>query len=219
MKRGSDAREIDPRTLINTTNSRTRDVRELPIQYKIFEQDVISALKGRQVMLTPYIYEDRGNDLWADVVRDYKKEYYATLADQEILNLHGKEIAQIIGSNVNFISFGPGSEVAVREKEVKLMRQIANVKGYFPVDHTQINIDNSIPLVKSYFPNIITKGINTDFIIGEFKFPQDRPAACVQFGTSLPNICEEETRDEKFIPKNTISFLNKIYNEVTVGST
>ena len=94
-----------------------------------FLKEILMGLSKSQKTIHPkYLYDKKGSEIFEMICN--LPEYYPTSAERSILQLHGKEIARLIGRDALIIEPGAGS----CEKTRILLHFLNKPSGYVPIE-------------------------------------------------------------------------------------
>ena len=123
-----------------------------------FQQDVISGLSNQEKSLPfKYFYDDIGSKLFNEICKT--PEYYVTRTETSILRSSAHEIANEIGQPITLIDYGSGSG----EKTQILLRNIAGITNYIPVDISLEQLEETSRKIKKQFPAVSVFPQHNDF--------------------------------------------------------
>jgi dimethylhistidine N-methyltransferase len=143
--------------------------------------------KQQKTIAAKFLYDKRGSEIFESICQ--LKDYYPTRAENEILQVHGKEIAAIIGEQALVIEPGSGSGDKIR----KLFKHLTHPVVYIPIEISKIMLIKMAKELEEEFPLISVFPLCEDFT---------KPV-------NLPiNIHSLRQRGVLFFPGSTIGNLN-----------
>ena len=155
-----------------------------------FADDTRRGLTATPKSLLPhYFYDDLGSILFAAICE--LPEYYLTRAETEILQTHGAEIADRMGSPARLIELGSGGARKTRILIRALMDRTDRLE-FVPVDVDAGVLTASSGELLSEFPALTIRAICGDFREPEVTLshldPIDGPTAVLFLGSSIGNL-------------------------------
>jgi dimethylhistidine N-methyltransferase len=131
-----------------------------------FRRDIVEGL-SRMPKATPpiWFYDRRGSELFEEITD--LPEYYPTRTETALLEQHGPDFAQAVGSGRAVVEFGAGSA----RKTPRLLRAI-NPAAYVPIDISGEFLHASSAELASAFP-----GLPVLPVVGDFNGALDLPAS------------------------------------------
>ena len=88
-------------------------------------------LKIRQGHLTEYVYY--GEDFFEQLLTN-NQQYYPYYSEVELIKNHARTFTNTLGKNKNIVEIGPGSDRAISNKTVQIIKQLHNIKSYTAID-------------------------------------------------------------------------------------
>lgn len=123
-----------------------------------FNMAMITALRDRPRSISPkYFYDDIGSALF-DRICDLP-EYYPTRSEMDIFIRKGREIAEIIGDQVELVEFGAGSMKKVRH----LLSALDSPARYLPVDISGSHLNAACAALQEEFPSLEIVPVVADY--------------------------------------------------------
>lgn len=145
---------------------------------------VLEGLLDRPKRLpSAYLYDATGSALFESICE--LPEYYLTRAETEILQRHGAEMAQRMGSGALLVEPGCGSG----EKACMLLQHLHEPAGFVPIEISTSALESAERLVRGRFPQLPVHPLQTDFT-ASFALPAAAPASRPVFffpGSTLGN--------------------------------
>jgi dimethylhistidine N-methyltransferase len=137
------------------------DVIDLQPEVSSFRDDVLRGLRAESRSIPPkYFYDRRGSELFDEITR--LPEYYLTRTETTILGQRAKEIAALVGPNVDLVEFGSGNSAKVRI----LLDRLAGDTTYMPVDISRDYLLQSIAALSDELPDLRIVAICADYTTG-----------------------------------------------------
>jgi dimethylhistidine N-methyltransferase len=155
-----------------------------------FSRDVHAGLSAAvKTLPAKYFYDTRGSELFEQICR--LPEYYPTRTERMILRDNAREIAQLIGPDVEVVEFGAGAAEKVR----LLLNALPRPAGYLPIDISGPHLTAAVaPLAKTY-PDLDIRVVAGDFTT-ELPLPAPLPRARCRVGffpgSTIGNFTPEE---------------------------
>jgi dimethylhistidine N-methyltransferase len=147
--------------------------------------------KRQKEIQCKYLYDERGSQLF-DAICELE-EYYPTRTEMRIMDQHGAEMAELLGSGILLIEYGSGSST----KTPILLRHLQRPAGYVPIDIAREHLLRSAERLKSEFPQLKILPVCTDYTM-PFELPEiDRPVSrrVVYYpGSTIGNFHPDEAR-------------------------
>ncbi|TDY02765.1 L-histidine N(alpha)-methyltransferase [Thiohalophilus thiocyanatoxydans] len=160
--------------------TRIRFYDEHPLMADFFGE-VLSGLQQRPRCISPkFFYDERGSELFDAICRT--EEYYPTRTEQQLLQTHAAEIAELIGEQCLLIEPGSGNS-----DKVRLLLDQLQPAAYLPMDISRDFLFQAAEQVANDYPWL------------------DVYAACVDFTAPL-NLpwCPDDGRRLIFFPGSSI---------------
>ncbi len=98
---------------------------------KITQDFELLFLKQKNGHLTEYVYY--GEDFFEELITK-NKNYYPFYAEVELIKQYADSIARILGQNKNIVEIGPGSERAINNKTIPILKELQHVKSHTAID-------------------------------------------------------------------------------------
>jgi dimethylhistidine N-methyltransferase len=151
-----------------------------------FLSDVIHGL-GRPQKAIPckYFYDERGAALF-DAICELD-EYYLTRTELAIMAASVREIAAVVGEDIELIEFGPGSG----QKSGLLLEHLRSPRAYIPIEISPESLERSARETAARFPSLLIHSVCADFT---------RPV-------KLPGAALDRSRRVVYFPGSTIGNL------------
>lgn len=175
---------------MNTVVSLRREERPAHRPTEDFSRDVQAGLSAPVKSLpAKYFYDRHGSELFEQICR--LPEYYPTRTEKKILREHAREIAAIVGPDVEVVEFGAGAAEKVR----LLLDALNRPAGYLPIDISGPHLSAAVaPLARAY-PDVTMR-----VVAGDFTSPLSLPAPLPQArarvgffpGSTIGNFTPEE---------------------------
>jgi len=123
-----------------------------------FRADVLTGLAERQKAIPArWFYDLAGSELFEQITQ--LPEYYPTRIETALLEAHGREIAQLVGSGRVVVEFGSGSSV----KTPLLLREV-DAAAYVPIDISGEFLRQSSEELAAKFPDLPIIPVEANFI-------------------------------------------------------
>ncbi len=74
------------------------------------------------------------------------------------------KIAAYVPPGANVIEFGPGTDIAFKNKTLPFLKEIKELKSYIPIDLCQTYLDESKEILNQTLPEVSVNKIKSDFI-------------------------------------------------------
>jgi dimethylhistidine N-methyltransferase len=163
-----------------------------------FLTETISGLsKSPKELLCKFFYDDRGAQLFQKICE--LPEYYVTRTELGILRLHGAEMADALGPNVELIGLGTGAGTKTRI----LLDELRSPAVYIPIDISNEQLQKSTTRFRKMFSELEVLPIAADYL-EPFELPLPRKPSSrsvVYFpGSTIGN----------FKPNASIKFLRRL---------
>lgn len=123
-----------------------------------FSRDVQAGLSARAKTLpAKYFYDRTGSELFEQIC--CLPEYYPTRTEKKILRDHAREIAAIIGPDVEVVEFGAGAAEKVR----LLLEALDRPAGYLPIDISGPHLSEAVAPLRRAYPDLSIRVVAGDF--------------------------------------------------------
>jgi dimethylhistidine N-methyltransferase len=153
-----------------------------PDTEQFLEETLAGLRQDPKVIPCKYLYDERGSRLFDAICELH--EYYPTRTEIMIMEEHGADMAERLGSGCLLIEYGSGSST----KTPILLRYLKQSAGYVPVEIAREHLLQSADRLKSDFPHLKILPVCADYT---------RPL-------NLPEIDREVTRRVVYYPGSTI---------------
>jgi dimethylhistidine N-methyltransferase len=114
-----------------------------------------------------FFYDERGAQLFQKICN--LREYYITRTELQILRLHGAEMADVLGENIELIGLGTGAGT----KTKILLEELRHPAVYIPIDISNEQLKKSTRRFRQMFPKLEILPIATDYL-EPFELPLPR---------------------------------------------
>lgn len=141
---------------------------------KSFLADVKSLfIDGQEEILSPYLYSTPNPEIEGDLANgegcymeliSQNPGYYLYKEEIELMNSAAGKMAAYVPSGANVIEFGPGTDIAFKNKTLPFLKEIKNLKSYVPVDLCETYLDDSESILAHELPEVSVQKIKDDFI-------------------------------------------------------
>jgi L-histidine N-alpha-methyltransferase len=135
-----------------------------------------------------FFYDSKGSALFERITR--QEEYYPTRTEKSIIKAYADSVfRQAKPDSITELGSGDPSKISIVLSHLQQNRQ-ADVR-YQPVDISKSAVEESLDILKSRFPSILSKGIIMDFTNQlELLQPAEKELFCF-FGSTLGNFPRE----------------------------
>ena len=144
------------------TGAPPRHVRADADAHDDFRRDLLAGLSKSPRSIAPkYFYDAQGSALF-DRICDLP-EYYPTRTERRILELHGREMAEVVGPQADLVEFGAGSLEKIRI----LLRSFdarALPRRYFPIDISASHLEEASRRLRAECPWLQVRPIAADYM-------------------------------------------------------
>jgi len=144
-----------------------------------------------------FFYDERGSELFDRICE--LDEYYLTRTEIALLELHGAEIAALIGTQTLLIEFGSGNSRKTRI----LLDRMAEPAAYLPIDLARAQLLRSAAAVASSHPLLEVHPLIADYT-QDFSLPEISRAVARRVGF-FPG-----STVGNFLPEQAVSFLRRL---------
>jgi L-histidine Nalpha-methyltransferase len=135
---------------------------------KNFREEVLAGLsKAPRQLPCKFFYDEQGADLFQGICE--LPEYYITRTEIEILRLHGAEMAQALGPNIELIGLGTGAGTKTRI----LLEELRDPLVYVPIDISREQLEKSSARFRKMFPALQILPVCADYL-EPFELPLPR---------------------------------------------
>ena len=135
---------------------------------KNFRDEVLSGLsKSPRRLPYKFFYDEQGAELFQQICD--LPEYYITRTEIEILRLHGSEMANALGPEIELIGLGTGAGTKTRI----LLEELREPRVYVPIDISKEQLDRSAARFRKMFPNLQILPVAADYL-EPFELPLPR---------------------------------------------
>lgn len=135
---------------------------------KNFRDEVLSGLsKSPRRLPYKFFYDEQGAQLFQQICD--LPEYYITRTEIEILRLHGSEMANALGPEIELIGLGTGAGTKTRI----LLEELREPRVYVPIDISKEQLDRSAARFRKMFPNLQILPVAADYL-EPFELPLPR---------------------------------------------
>lgn len=123
-----------------------------------FGRDVHAGLRAAaKAIPAKYFYDSHGSALFEQICR--LPEYYPTRTERKILRDNAREIAAIIGADVEVVEFGAGAAEKVR----LLLDALPRPAGYLPIDISGPHLAEAVAPLARHYPDVTIRVVAGDF--------------------------------------------------------
>jgi dimethylhistidine N-methyltransferase len=172
---------------------------------KLFRDEILTGLSRSPHQLPcKFFYDQEGAHLFRQICE--LPEYYITRTEIEILRLHGAEMADALGSQIELIGLGTGAGTKTRI----LLEELDRPAVYVPIDISKEQLERSAEHFQKMFPDLQILPVAADYL-EPFELPLPRhlsSRSVVYFpGSTIGN----------FEPDDACEFLSRITELVGEG--
>lgn len=122
-----------------------------------FQAEVIAGLSRQSKRLAPkFFYDEQGSQLFDAITR--LPEYYPTRTEIGLLRQHGKDMADLLGSNGLLFELGSGSNIKIR-----VLLDALQPRSYAPIDISPEYLRTSAGAIAQDHPELEVHAICTDY--------------------------------------------------------
>ena len=133
-----------------------------------FREEVLRGLsKAPRELPCKFFYDERGAQLFGQICE--LPEYYVTRTEIEILRLHGAEMANALGPQIELIGLGTGAGTKTRI----LLDELRDPAVYVPIDISKEQLERSAARFREMFPKLQILPVAVDYL-GPFELPLPR---------------------------------------------
>lgn len=133
-----------------------------------FREEVLRGLsKSPRELPYKFFYDKRGAQLFRQICE--LPEYYITRTEMEILRMHGADIANALGSEIELIGLGTGAGTKTRI----LLEELRDPRVYVPIDISKEQLERSAARFREMFPTLQILPVCADYL-EPFELPLPR---------------------------------------------
>jgi dimethylhistidine N-methyltransferase len=163
-----------------------------------FLAEIVAGLsKTPRTLPCKFFYDEHGSEFFGKICA--LPEYYITRTELQILRLHGTEMAEALGENIELIGLGTGAGTKTRI----LLEELRNPAVYIPIDISTEQLQKSTARFREMFPALEILPIAADYL-EPFELPLPRKLSSrsvVYFpGSTIGN----------FEPNDAVEFLRRL---------
>ncbi len=163
-------------------------------QVEDFKAAVLAGLSGKPKTLPcKFFYDKAGSELFDRICA--LEAYYPTRTEIGLLERHGPEFAEIIGSFCHVIEFGSGSSVKIR----LLLAALDRPGAYTAIDISRAHLIEAAGRIADGFPDLAVEAICADYTrgvaVGAAAEAADGMRVGFFPGSTIGNFTPEEARD------------------------
>src|SRR4051812_32693115 len=163
-----------------------------------FFEEIIRGLSAQPRKLPcKFFYDEQGAKLFQKICE--LPEYYITRTELQILRIHGAEIAERLGPQIELIGLGTGAGTKTRI----LLDELKDPAVYIPIDISNEQLERSSARFRKLFPRLEILPIAADYLKPfELPLPRKPSARSVVYfpGSTLGN----------FEPPDATQFLHRL---------
>jgi len=161
--------------------------------------EVHTGLSQSPKSLSPkFFYDKRGSELF-DAITELP-EYYPTRTEVELLQQHGKEMAELLGRHGFLLELGSGSSAKIR-----LLLEALQPNVYVPIDISRQHLIDSAQLLVRDHPWLTVHAMCIDY---------SQPAALPDLGPGCYNAFFPGSSIGNFEPADALTLLRRIHQWV-----
>jgi len=135
---------------------------------KTFQEEVLAGLsKSPRQLPCKFFYDEHGAQLFQQICN--LPEYYVTRTEIQILRLHGAEIADALGPQIELIGLGTGAGTKTRI----LLAEMERPAVYVPIDISKEQLTKSSERFRKMFPDMQVLPVAADYL-EPFELPLPR---------------------------------------------
>jgi dimethylhistidine N-methyltransferase len=153
-------------------------------------REVLDGLLREPRMISPkFFYDHRGSELFEAITET--PEYYPFRTELALLESHGKEMAELLGSDCLLVELGSGSS-----RKIRLLLDALRPAAYMPVDISRDFLLQAASELAADYPGIQVHATCADYSRGlELPWsPKELPRAAFFPGSSIGNFEPEQAR-------------------------
>ena len=133
-----------------------------------FREEVLRGLsKSPRELPCKFFYDERGSELFQQICD--LPEYYITRTELEILRVHGAEMAEALGAQIELIGLGTGAGTKTRI----LLEELLDPRVYVPIDISKEQLEKSAGRFQKMFPQMQILPVCADYL-EPFELPLPR---------------------------------------------
>ncbi len=130
-------------------------------------------LQEKEENLSPYLYSTPDPDIEGDLANgevhyyqiiSQNSGYYLYKEEIELMNNAAKQMAAYVPPEANIIEFGPGTDIAFKNKTLPFLKEVKQLKSYIPIDLCETYLIQSEEILSYELPEVLVEPIKTDFI-------------------------------------------------------
>jgi dimethylhistidine N-methyltransferase len=172
---------------------------------KTFRDEVLAGLsKSSRQLPCKFFYDEHGAQLFRQICE--LPEYYVTRTEIEILRLHGAEMAEALGPQIELIGLGTGAGTKTRI----LLEELERPAVYVPIDISKEQLEKSSERFRQTFPDLQILPVAADYLEPfELPLPRQLSSRSVIYfpGSTIGN----------FEPDDASEFLSRLVELVGEG--
>ncbi|HST31027.1 MAG TPA: L-histidine N(alpha)-methyltransferase [Chthoniobacterales bacterium] len=135
---------------------------------KVFRDEIFEGLsQSPRKLPCKFFYDEEGAHLFRQICE--LPEYYITRTEIEILRLHGAEIAETLGPQIELIGLGTGAGTKTRI----LLEELERPTVYVPIDISKEQLEKSSERFRKMFPDLQILPVAADYL-EPFELPLPR---------------------------------------------
>jgi dimethylhistidine N-methyltransferase len=167
-------------------------VDKAPARSQLLQEALEGLSAPAKTLPCKYFYDERGSALFDQICE--LEEYYPTRTELSIMQSHGREMSQALGTGCLLVEYGSGSSL----KTCILLDFLEEPCGYVPVDISREHLLRSAEAISQRHPELDVLPVCADFTqpfdIPTPKSGADHTAAYFP-GSTIGNFARAEARD------------------------
>ena len=174
---------------------------EQPAEIEDVHAQLLSGFRQKHRSISPkFFYDERGSELFTAITRT--PEYYPTRTEMALLQTHGQEMADCIGTDSTLLEYGSGSS-----EKIRLLLETLKPRSYLPMDISRDYLATSANTIAEDYPWLDVLATCVDYS-QEFDLPVTLEGNVAAFfpGSSIGN----------FSPDSALAFLKRVRRHVGV---
>lgn len=143
---------------------------QAPARSQLLEEALEGLSAPRKTLPCKYLYDERGSALFDQICE--LDEYYPTRTELAIMQAHGAEMDEALGTGCLLVEYGSGSSLKTRI----LLDHLEDPAGYVPVDISREHLLRSAEAISARHPELEVLPVCADFT-EPFDVPEPRAGA------------------------------------------
>src|SRR6266478_3985740 len=129
-----------------------------PERSPFFMETIAGLSRSPRTLPCKFFYDERGAQLFQKICN--LPEYYVTRTELGILRLHGADIAETLGANIELIGLGTGAGTKTRI----LLQELRDPLVYVPIDISKEQLEKSSARFREMFPGLQILPVCADYL-------------------------------------------------------